>query len=141
MVCTITYELWYTQKLSNNLCAGSATRYCSGKRAVQEGYIGKGACLCGSKVLAPVRVAAKPSHFALLAPRQAAAQLPRSLFPPPAALPCSPYAYFLSPISFVRAKEIGPAEHDGTNYCRIVPFFTANTLRGPNLFARPKRIG
>ena len=39
--------------LPNGACAGSATQYRSCKRAVREGYIGEGACLCGSKVLAP----------------------------------------------------------------------------------------
>ena len=73
-----------------------------------EGYIGERA------YAKPVRVAAKPSRFALLAPRQAAAQLPQSLDPPPAALPCSPYAYFLFHISFVRAKEIWHPEGVGS---------------------------
>ena len=34
-------------------CAGSATQICRNRYAVREGYIGEGACLCGSKVLAP----------------------------------------------------------------------------------------
>ena len=42
------------------------------------------------KGAASARVGAKPSRCALLAPRQAPAQLLRSLVPPQAALPCSP---------------------------------------------------
>ena len=52
-----------------------------------------------------------------------------------------PLVCFSSPILFSNQKRIGPAEHDGTNYRRIVPYFTASTLRGPILFACPKRIG
>ena len=39
--------------LPNSTSAGSATQIGRNKYAVREGYIGEGACLCGSKVLAP----------------------------------------------------------------------------------------
>ena len=70
----------------------------SAKKGVSRRLTGVGNGNCRSAPQPPsdafapaVRVAAKPSRFASLAPRQAAAQLLRSLFPPLAALPCSPH--------------------------------------------------
>ena len=103
--CTITHKLWYTQKLSNNLCAGSATRYCSSKRAVREGYIGEGACLCGSKVLAP------------------------------------PLCVFSFPYFFCTSKRNRACGAMQAPITEKIPYFTSSTLRGPILFACPKRIG
>ena len=102
---TKTYELWYMQKLSNNLCAGSATRYCSSKRAVREGYIGEGACLCGSKVLAP------------------------------------PLCVFSFPYFFCTSKRNRACGAMQAPITEKIPYFTSSTLRGPILFACPKRIG
>ena len=102
---TKTYELWYMQKLSNNLCAGSAIQYCSGKRAVREGYIGEGACLCGSKVLAP------------------------------------PLCVFSFPYFFCTSKRNRACGAMQAPITEKIPYFTSSTLRGPILFACPKRIG
>jgi hypothetical protein len=51
-----------------------------------------------SVVIEAVRVGTKPSHFALLVPRQVPAQPLRSLHPPPAALPCGPPALCATPL-------------------------------------------